>query len=219
MSDVFDYAKYFIKQGLDTSRDTFDGNMKLQKLLVFASLISLAERDVPLFADEILAFQQGCVVEKVRIRYKNDCAGFVEDSYKFNPVFSQEEYDIITLTVALFGRLSARDLSDINHTFEFWNKAYNNSIQADGFRDKGMSVVTIDAMRDELGKVRNMITAFRNNEKENHSRETINGVDFYFSPINLALTDDFIDHLYNFSLSADGKAYSVYLDDGGLVIY
>ena len=34
-----------------------------------------------------------------------------------------------------------------------------------------------------------------------------------------ALTDGMIDQLENFSLLADDDTYSVYLDNGGLVIY
>ena len=32
---VFDYAKWFLENNLDTPRNTFKGNMKLQKLLFF----------------------------------------------------------------------------------------------------------------------------------------------------------------------------------------
>ena len=33
MRDVYDFAKFFIKNGADSSPNTYDGNMKLQKLL------------------------------------------------------------------------------------------------------------------------------------------------------------------------------------------
>ena len=43
MGKALDYAKYFIKGGFDSNPNTYDGNMKLNKLLVFADLISMAE--------------------------------------------------------------------------------------------------------------------------------------------------------------------------------
>jgi len=218
MSDVFEYAKYFIKQDLDDRRNSFDGNMKLQKLLVLADLVSLAERDIPLFDDVIFAFQQGCVIEDVRLRYKNDCVGFVEDSLRFDPDFSQDVYNVLNLTIELFGRLSARELSSINHSFDFWSRAYANSIQPDGFKDKNKSVVTVDALRGELHKIRDIISAFRETQKENYARETINGIEFYYSPTELLLSDELLDQLYCFSLAADDKAYSVYIDNGNLVV-
>ena len=218
MSDVFDYAKYMLKQNLDTKRNTFDGNMKLQKLLVFADLVSLAERGERLFEDEILAFEQGCVIEKVRLRYKNDCFSFVADSREFNPEFSQEEYDILNLTIALFGNLSARELSDINHAFTFWNTAYHKSIESDGFRDKNNAVVSVDAMCKDLDRVRDMIAAFRETQSENQAKEIINDVVFYYTPNDPELTDDILTQLYRFSLSASERAYSIFLDNGSLVI-
>jgi len=215
MADVFDYAKYFIKRNLDNNRNTFDGNMKLQKLLVFANLISLAERDAPLFDDEVLAFQHGCVVEKVRLRYKNDFEYFVREAYEFAPAFTQEEYDILNLDIAIFGSLSAKELSDANHTFDFWKTAYQNSA---GYKSKSKSVVTVVAMRGDVGKMRDVIAAFRKSQNDNQARETINGIDFYYTPSDFTLTDDVIDELYEFSLLADEQSYSVYADGEGIVI-
>ena len=219
MPDVFDFAKYFIQQNLDTKRNTFDGNMKLQKLLVLADLISLAERGVPLFDDEILAYEQGCIIEKVRNRYKYDCKGLIAESNNFKPTFSQEELDILNLTIELFGNLTARELSDLNHTFSFWSTTFENSKQPGGFKNQEKAVVSIAAMRNELDKVREVIRAFRETQSENQAIETINGVDFYYTPEDLDLTDDYIDHLYRFSLVAEEDSYSVYVDSGSLVIY
>lgn len=33
MSNAVDFAKFFLKRGADTNRNSYDGNMKLQKLL------------------------------------------------------------------------------------------------------------------------------------------------------------------------------------------
>jgi len=219
MSDVFDYAKFFIKKGLETDKDTQDGNMKLQKLLFFANLVSLAERDTPLFSDEILAFDRGCVIEKVRLRHKNDFSGFIADSNNFNPDFSQDEYDVLNMTINIFGELSASELSDINHAFSFWSAAHKNSQQSDGFKDKAKAVVSVDAMRSELDKIRDVITAYRETQSEKQARETINGVNFYYTPDDITLSDETLNQLYDFSLNADESTYSIYNDNGSLVIF
>ena len=88
MRDAYDFAKYFIKNGYDSNPNTYDGNMKLQKMLTFANAISLAEYGKPLFNDKILAFTNGCVVEKVRLRYRNDYKGLKRDSDVFQPDFT-----------------------------------------------------------------------------------------------------------------------------------
>ncbi len=69
--------------------------MKLQKLLSFANMISIAKYGHPLFAEPVLAYENGFVVESVRQRYKNDYAGLKNDSGEFNPDFSEEEYRIL----------------------------------------------------------------------------------------------------------------------------
>lgn len=56
MRDVYDFAKFFIKNGTDSKPNTYDGNMKLQKLLVLADLVNIAEYGLPLFDEQVLAF-------------------------------------------------------------------------------------------------------------------------------------------------------------------
>ena len=95
----------------DKIANTMDGNMKLQKLLSFANMISIAKYGHPLFAEPVLAYENGFVVESVRQRYKNDYAGLKNDSGEFNPDFSEEEYRILNDTLGIFGRLQAKELS------------------------------------------------------------------------------------------------------------
>lgn len=217
MRDVYDFAKYFIKNGADSMPNTFDGNMKLQKLLVLADMINIAEYGERLFDDEVLAFQNGCVVEKVRLRYKNDYFGFKIDSDVFQPDFSETEYNVLNLVLNIFGKATARELSNINHTFQSWHEAYDKGTDSTGFPDKTLSVVDLFSQPKDIERMREIIDAYRETSKETVAREIINGVTFYFDGFNL--TDEMIDQLEAFSLSADDDAYSVYLDDGRLVIY
>lgn len=87
MRDVYDFAKFFIKNGADSSPNTYDGNMKLQKLLVFADLANIAEYGEPLFGDQVLAFKNGCVVEKVRLRYKMIMLHFIMIANHISRIF------------------------------------------------------------------------------------------------------------------------------------
>ena len=217
MRDVYDFAKFFIKNGADSKPNTYDGNMKLQKLLVFADLANIAEYGEPLFKDQVLAFKNGCVIEKVRLRYKNDYTTFRQDSESYQPDFSEREYEILNLIMKIFGCASAKELSDINHTFDFWKLAFANGTSSTGYHNKEMSVVDMMSQQSDLDKMREIISAYRETSNDTTSSETINGVTFYFD--GFALTDDIIDQLENFSLSADDDAYSIYLDNGRLVIY
>lgn len=217
MRDVYDFARFFMKNGADSTPNTFDGNMKLQKLLVFADLANIAEYGEPLFNDEVLAFKNGCVVEKVRLRYKNDYLGFKHDSVSYQPNFTEEEYSILNLVLNIFGNASAKELSDINHTFDFWKLAYEKGNSCGEYHNKKLSVVDMMAHTNDITRMQEMITAYRESSTSLEAKETINGVTFYYD--GFALTDEIIEQLEVFSLSADEDTYSVYLDNEGLVIY
>ena len=217
MRDVYDFAKFFMKNGADSKPNTYDGNMKLQKLLVLADLASIAEYGEPLFNDQVLAFKNGCVVEKIRLRYKNDYPAFKHDSDLYQPNFSEREYAVLRLVMEIFGRASAKELSDINHTFDFWKLAFDSGTTSTGYHSKQMSVVDMMSQHADIKKMREILSAYKDTANDTAASETINGVTFYFD--GFALTDDMIDQLESFSLSADDDTYSVYLDNGKLVIY
>ncbi len=217
MRDVYDYAKFFVKNGADSIPDTYDGNMKLQKLLVLADLAHIAEYGEPLFEEEVLAFQNGCVVEKVRLRYKNDYRGLKQDSDRFESDFTQEEYEILNMVMDIFGNASARELSEINHTFTFWKEAYRKGTDANGFHDKRKSVVDIEGQAGDIEKMREILNAYRESSTEATASETINGVTFFYD--GFELTEERIEQLERFAMEAEDEAYSVYLDGGRLVIY
>ena len=172
MRDVYDYAKYFIKNGADSTPNTYDGNMKLQKLLVLADLANIAEYGQVLFNDEVLAFKNGCIVEKIRLRYKNDYQGFKKDSDSFEPDFTENEYEILGLVLAIFGSASARELSEINHTFNFWKQAYQRGTDANGFHNKFNSVVDMVNQTADVQKMKEILDAYKESAKEVTDRKS-----------------------------------------------
>ena len=105
MRDVYDFAKYFIKNGANFAQNTYDGNMKLQKLLVLADMAYMAQEYQQLFNDEIVVVGNGLVVEKVWLRYRNDYYGLKVDSEKFNPDFTEEEYETLNAVLGIYGFL------------------------------------------------------------------------------------------------------------------
>lgn len=217
MSDVFDYAKYFIKNGNNFAQNTFDGNMKLQKLLTFANFINFVEKGETLFDQEILAFRNGCVVEPVRLRYLYNYDGFIEDSKNFEPNFTENEYNVLNKALNIFGDASAKELSEINHQFDFWKVAYDRGTDENGFHHKDLEVVDLNTSRSDIDKMRTIIDAYEQSKNDVEASETINGIVFYYD--GFELTDDILDKLETFSLQAEDDSYSVYLEDGELVIY
>lgn len=217
MRDVYDFAKFFIKNGADSAPNTYDGNMKLQKMLVLAEMAHLAQYQELLFSDDILAFENGLVVEKVRLRYRNDYLGFKSDSEKFNPDFEEKEYETLNAVIGVYGHLSARELSNLNHQFKSWQQAYQNGISQNGYHDKKKSIVKFDTFPEDIEAVGRAIKAYKETRKTASRYEVVNGITFYYDDI--VMTDELIEELEKFSKVCDEDAYSVCQDDGRLVIY
>lgn len=156
-TNVFDYTKWFLENELDTPRNTFKGNMKLQKLLFFAQLISLAKNNKLLFEDQFCAFENGMVMEKVRLEYKNNLDELL--NYKRNKL-TDEELEILELTKNIYGSENADTLSNMSHQFEYWKKYLQISNNKFDYKDKNKSIVPNEELEKELDNIRDVLDAY-----------------------------------------------------------
>lgn len=92
-------------------------NLKLNKLCYYAQGWSLAKRGIPLFDEEIQAWQYGPVIPTVYNAYK----GYVSD-YISKPIeqldescLDEEEVEIITDVYINYGKYSSAGLIDMTH--------------------------------------------------------------------------------------------------------
>ncbi len=221
MRNVDDYAKYFMKEatGLNNS---YDGNMKLQKLLTFANLINMALNNKPLFEEHLLAYKDGCVIYPILSDYRDRYKDFKERSEAFVYDFTESELEVLSITLGIFDKLQARELSDLNHEFDFWRNSYKQS--------EKNCVVKYEDIEKELEIIRSMVESYKNRDIDDEF-EIINGITFYYNPKNLDIYNEYelggryfkiFDELYDFSKSEEAKdsSYTVYLDeDGELVIF
>ena len=221
MKNVFDYVNYFMQNATNLD-NSYDGNMKMQKLLTFSNLINMALNNEPLFSEKLYAFKDGCVVEPVRKRYIGQCFELKENSNDFKPNFSDSEMEVLNITLGIFDKLPARELSDLNHEFDFWKNSYDSG--------KKYCIVSNESIQSELDIIRDMIECYKNRDK-NKKYEKVNDVIFYYDPDNLDVNGcckiegkeySILDELHEFSLSSEeeDKCYSIYLDERGeLVIF
>lgn len=218
MRDAYDFAKYYLKKGADSTPNTYDGNMKLQKLLVLADMAHLAEFHEHLFQDEVLAFENDPVVESIRLRYRNDYQGLKKDSENFAPDFDEKEYSTLNDILGVYGHLSARELSELSHTFKSWSQAYMRGTTG-RYHDKKKSVIDMTAYPEDIAAVGKAIKAYRHTKEKVPRFELINGVQFYYD--DMEMTEEIISELERFSKSrsCEDDTYSVYMENGKLVIH
>jgi uncharacterized phage-associated protein len=218
-TEAMKVAKWFLQEKLDSPRNTYDGNMKLQKLLYFSQLIHLAKYDEVLFTDPICAYKNGSVVENVRLAYKNDIDSLVRDAFtaSFEDLI-KTQIDAMELTKEIFGHLSAKELSELNHLHSAWKKALESSEKC-GFYYKEHSIINLnDIKNNELEIIKEMIQAHCITQERVHKYEVVNGIKFFYNPDEIELTEDVLDMLESF----EGKepSYCLYKDnDNDLVVY
>lgn len=215
MLRAIDVAKWFVSNNCDNPRDTYDGNMKLQKLIYFSQLIHLARTGDVLFEDPICAFANGSVIEDVRLYYKNNIKGLINEAMQLGN-FSENEVITLQITEAIFCNLSAKELSELNHLHESWKIAYNRSL-INGIPQKHLSEIRISDIEEyDLGNIRDTIKAYELGMDLRHF-EVINGNRFYYNPTEITLTEQMILELEEFE-GTDGS-YVIYQDQYlGLVI-
>lgn len=221
MCKAMDIAKWFIKNGYEAP-NSFDGNMKLNKLLYFAQLISLVKRNKALFKDDLYAFEHGMVVENIRKEYCNNYNDFIKESESFDEKFLNDEENILVMTKDIFGEIDAEELSKLTHQHDCWNDYYNKSKVNDWYVKEDSIVKTEDIVnnyQEDLDLIRNILSAYEENIVDNEEKYIkINGIKFYYNPNELKITDDILDKVKSFP--TDDLAYSMCLDETqGLVIY
>lgn len=157
------------------------------------------------------------MVESVKLCYKNDCVGFCQDSESFEPDFTQQEYHILNLTAHILGKLTARELSELNHSFSFWNVVYERSDDGNDYKDKYLAMIKNSEMLEEVQRIKLVVEQYKTNRTARLASELVNGVTFFHLP-DFELTDKIMEELEQFSRTADEDAYSIYLEDRNLVI-
>ncbi len=137
--EISDYLIYLamIESGEGEQREKSlpDGDnithTKLQKMLYFAQAHFLGVLDRPLFSNDIYAWTYGPVVEEVYAEYKDKKYELLfppEDKTNASDFDNISDFDqaVIEGVWDVYGRYSARYLTDLSHEHKPWKEAYAN---------------------------------------------------------------------------------------------
>lgn len=153
-------AKWFMEQNLDNPSNSFDGNMKLQKLLFFSQLIYMCENNgKTMYDDEFNAFEHGMVLDNVRKEYQNNYTTLAKCNTKTSNI-PETVLNALILTKEIFGNCSAKELSEMSHEFKSWNKYFNQSINEYGCYNMAKSKIPYDELKEELYKIQKVLQAY-----------------------------------------------------------
>ncbi|MCA1029213.1 Panacea domain-containing protein [Cytobacillus kochii] len=217
-NSAHEIAKWFIKQGYDQPKNTFDGNMKLQKLLFFSQLIHAAKYGEVLFSEEMRAFENGTVINSVRLDYKNSYYELVEEAQDFEISDNEEVLKTLKNTVEIFGDMSAKELSHLNHELESWKVPYYESLTPiPGVYSKEKNIVNPynEVFLKDVEKVRDMLEVYEDNG--DYECEVINGISFYYYSEEVTFTDEIVSMLENLDCP-DSSYFITYDEEQGYII-
>lgn len=224
MCKAIEVASWFINNEY-TPSNTKSGNLKLNKLLYFAQLISLVKRGKPLFKEELYAFENGVVVEDVRKEYYTNYSEFIRKAKNDNTVFENDELDILKFTKEIFMNISSEELSDLTHEHMSWKDNYEKSKTIKCGKiwyEKEDAKIDINdyftKYKCDLDLVESIINARQHSQNDSiEDVIEVNGVKFYYNPSELN-ANDYIETLKLFS--PEDTAYTLYMDEKqGLVIF
>lgn len=216
---AIDIAKWFIKNGYDTPRNTFDGNMKLQKLLFFSQLIHIAKYGKILFSEEMKAYENGTVINEVRLPYKTSLFYLIDSATEFGEFANSEINNTLRLTVELFGDMTARELSELNHELLCWKIPFSKSKTENPkiYRwDKNSIDITDSIFMEDINRVKEMLEAYEEKD-DSMNYEIINGVTFYYDPYQLQFTDEIVQMLEGYDYPEESY-YVTYDEEQGIII-
>ncbi|MBC5626168.1 DUF4065 domain-containing protein [Clostridium sp. NSJ-49] len=209
-------VKWFNDNGLNLE-NSLSGNIKLNKLLVFAQLLNIVSSGEKLFDEDIYAFKQGLVVEEIRLQYKN-YRTFTKSLTKTTYNFDKSEVDILDKTMKIFSHLDSNILSDLTHQFKFWKDNYEHS-RYNNYHYKEDSIIKFESIlkeyKNDIAKIKTLLDV---EIDEGLIPIQLENSTFYYDPSETKIKEDIISELKKYP--ADEESYSFYFDETqGLVVY
>lgn len=164
-------AKWFMKQNIQGLDNTKEGNMKLQKLLFFSQIMYMCENDGrTMFDEEFNAFKYGMVLQDVLWKYQNSYKELEQESEHEIEIPSDIQ-QILVDTKEIFGKCTAKELSDMTHELKAWNKYYKKSILIGGKYVASKSKIPYEEFKDDLYRMRKILNAYHRESIENTDDE------------------------------------------------
>lgn len=218
-------SAYLLKNDSCRFGNSFDGNMKLQKLLVFANLIHYAKEEEFLFNENMYAFQNGIVVEDIRVPFKNNYYDFKDELSKLTPNFDENQLESINMSIEIFNKSTAKELSDLHHELQTWKIKFNKSNYG-GYYVKDLGLIKHeDILPIDIEKIKKVVSSYHSSREQDLAYEVINDITFYYDPKEISFDNNpkIMDYLETVSRSEvnseDDTFFLSYDENQGLYYY
>lgn len=143
MVTVYNVADFFIDLAQGNENDTIT-NMRVNKLVYFAQAWFLARYDIPLFSEEIEAWDYGPVIPALYQKYKTYGKNNIESvSDDYSPdIFSTEELETLKDVFIYYGKFSTTEL--VNRTHQKGGPWY----MVTSVKNRNTNIITKESLRN-----------------------------------------------------------------------
>lgn len=150
MITAMQVAAYFLSK-VDDELGEGITNLKMQKLVYYAQAYHLAIFGIPLFGEEIQAWQHGPVVPDLYHKFKSFDSGPIDaNDYlsDINQTLPEEVKEFLDEVYEQFAQFSAWRLADMTHAEDPWKEAISNRdhvISHESMRNFYKAFITVEA--------------------------------------------------------------------------
>lgn len=205
---------WFINNNKDIAYPSFDGNVKLQKLLHYSKAMYYAVYGDELFPNSIEAWENGPVVREIFTLYRyhdliNE-AKLKADKYSLDPKVER----VLRVVNYVYGTQTSAQLIELTHQEEPWK---NLEEQA---KRRQNPVIREDVLKSYYQPLKDIYESVQEEEIDNIVNDKINGNVFSYDRYETDLTNDDLEFLYRLGVQNKNQNFFVYKDDDGeLVVY
>lgn len=208
--NVLDVAKWFIDKHEDISSKSFNGNVKLQKLLYYTQVISIAHTGESIFDEDVEAWKHGPVIS---MAYQNYEYNFNELKNRIVAKISDSNNFLLNVVNSIYGFKTAKELEDISHSEMPWLELKDKVDQ------RLNPIITEERIKEYYVNMKDVFDGFNDFDFDNETAEYINSNVFVYNSKNTTLTEEDKSCLYDYCENVENSSFYVYKEDGELVVY
>lgn len=212
-----DISKWFIQNNSDSSRRSFKGHIKLQKLLYYSQAMNLAVNDEVLFTNEIQAWENGPVVSTVYREYEHNGLvehTFTKQEFDYSTVIDDDTLRILETVNYIYGNQTGDQLIELTHSEDPWKEL------EDLANLRVNPTIRVSKIQDYYKSLKEVFELYKDYDFSSDSREELNGNVFVYNHTETKLTTDDIRALWQIGDQIKGEKYFVSKDeDNELVVF
>lgn len=212
-TDAIEVSRWFIKNNSDVALPSFNGNIKLQKLLYYSQAMHLAVKGDPLFLESIEAWENGPVVREAFREYRHNHLAEITTMGFGDVHLDPETIQILKVVNYVYGKQTGEQLIELTHSEDPWKEHEEQANR------KLNPIIKRSKIKDYYTSLASVYDAFKEIDIDSHKSTELNGNVFTYDSSETELFEEDIRNLWEIGKTVKGQKLFVYKEDDELVVY